>query len=67
MIRIACALQLAALAVLAVFLLDPSGGTATAFSFAGIPLVGLSFLLSALDIFFRISRWRRTRHEGKPR
>jgi hypothetical protein len=45
MIRFACALQLGALLVLAVFLIDTTGATATAFSFVGMPLLGLSILV----------------------
>lgn len=45
MIRLACVLQLGALLVLAVFLIDTTGATATAFSFVGMPLLGLSILV----------------------
>lgn len=50
MMRIACALQLAALVVLVIFMSAPTGPTATAFSFLGMPLLGLSMLAYAVRI-----------------
>jgi len=47
MMRLSCALQLAALAILALFLGETTGGTATAFSFLGMPLLVLSILVYA--------------------
>ena len=65
MTRLACALQLAALGVLVLFLADPSGPTATAFSFLGMPLVGVSMLLYVLTLMRRRSGRTRTRGEGR--
>ena len=44
MMRLAYALQLASLAILALFLGETTGATATAFSFIGAPLLLVSIL-----------------------
>ncbi len=47
MMRIACALQLGALVLLASLLRETTGATATAFSFLGMPLLALSIAVYA--------------------
>jgi hypothetical protein len=52
MMRLACALVLVALTVLAAVALRPTGATAILFSFVGIPALGLGAGL------YLLARWR---------
>jgi hypothetical protein len=53
--RLVCALQVVALGILALFLVEPSGVNGTAFSFLGMPLIGLSILLYVVTLTRRRS------------
>lgn len=48
MLRLACALAIAALAILLALFLEPTGARAIAFSFLGGPLLALALLLALL-------------------
>ena len=67
MIRLACALQLASLGALAAFLARPTGATATAFTFLGMPLLGLSILTYVFRLTQRRAGKASASGERRPR
>jgi hypothetical protein len=64
-IRVACALQLVALGILMVFLVDPTGPAATAFSFLGMPLIAISIVTYALTLLRRRTQRAAAPGEGR--
>lgn len=58
MLRLACALAIAALVILLALFLRPTGARAIAFSFVGNPLLALALLLVLLS-------WWRNRGEAR--